>query len=81
MTHEERIHYLESQPGETISPTVAAQILGGSAYAYNITAREGKLHIPHIWRGRNLRILKQPLLTILRGDVNTTRLLDWGPKN
>ena len=77
MTHAERIAYLESQPGETISPAVAAKVLGGSAYAYNITAREGKLHIPHIWRGRNLRILKQPLLTILQGGINTARLLGW----
>lgn len=77
MTHDQRIAYLEAQPGETISPTVAAKILGGSAYAYNITAKEGKLRIPHIWRGRNLRILKQPLLALIRDGSDTTSSL-WG---
>jgi hypothetical protein len=75
MTHEERISFLESQPGETISPTVAARILGGSAYAYNLTAKEGKLRIPHIWRGRNLRILKTPLLKLIRDGSDVTSSL------
>ena len=78
-THEERVAYLESLPGETISPNECAKILGGSGYAYNITAKEGKLHIPHIWRGRNLRILKQPLLTILNGHIDTEKLVGWVP--
>lgn len=79
MTHEERIAFLEDIPGETISPTVCAKILGGSAYAYNLTAREGKLHLPHIWRGRNLRILKTPLLKLLRDGADTRQLVGWGP--
>ncbi len=78
MTHEERIALLERQPGETISPTVAAQVLGGSPYAYNLTAREGKLNLPHVWRGRNLRILKTPLLKLIRDGVDTAQLLGWG---
>ena len=75
MSHEERIALLEAQPGETISPTVAARILGGSPYAYNLTAKEGKLRIPHIWRGRNLRILKTPLLKMIRDGYDVTSSL------
>lgn len=77
MTHDERIAFLEKQPGETISPTIAAQVLGGKPYAYNIVAREGKLRLPHIWRGRNLRILKTPLLKLIRDGVDTAQLLGW----
>ena len=75
MSHEERIALLEAQPGETISPTVAARILGGSPYADNLTAKEGKLRIPHIWRGRNLRILKTPLLKMIRDGYDVTSSL------
>ena len=77
MNHEERIAYLEAQPGESISPAVVAKILGGSAYAYNLTAKEGKLRIPHFWRGRNLRILKSPLLALIRDGHDVTSSL-WG---
>lgn len=75
MSHEERIALLEAQPGETISPTVAARILGGSPYAYNLTAKEGRLKLPHIWRGRNLRILKTPLLKMIRDGYDVTSSL------
>lgn len=75
MSHEERIAMLEAQPGETISPTVAARILGGSPYAYNLTAKEGRLKLPHIWRGRNLRILKTPLLKMIRDGYDVTSSL------
>lgn len=77
MTHEERIAFLEGQPGETLSPTTVARVLGGSPYAYNLTAREGNLRLPHIWRGRNLRILKTPLLKLIRDGVDTAQLLGW----
>lgn len=71
MTHEERLELLQMQPGETISPTVLAQILGGMPYQYNLEAKAGKLTLPHMWRGRNLRIFKSPLIKILEGGNQT----------
>ena len=65
MSHNERIELLKSQPGETISPSVLAQVIGGKPYLYNVAARQGLLTLPHVWRGRNLRIFKAPLLRVL----------------
>ena len=70
MTHEEKLQLLRDQPGETISPRVLAQVLGGQPYIYNLEARDGTLNLPHIWRGRNLRIFKAPLISILEGGIS-----------
>ncbi len=78
MTHAERIAYLKALPGETISPATLAEIIGGRAYVFNLAAREGRLKLPHVWRGRNLRIFKAPLLTILQGGLgNETVARDY----
>lgn len=69
MTHEERIAYLMALPGETISPTELAVVLGGDPYAYNLQAKAGKLTLPHLWRGRNLRIFRAPVLKVLQGGT------------
>lgn len=65
MTHDERIAYLKGLPKETISPTELSRVIGGNPYVYNLAAREGLLTLPYIWRGRNLRIFKEPLLRLL----------------
>ena len=65
MTREEKIKWLKGLPSETISPQVLAVVAGGDPYSYNIAAREGKLDIPHFWRGRNLRIWKQPVIKLI----------------
>ena len=67
MTAEEKIAFLKGLPGETISPKVMALIDGGDPYSYNIMAKEGKLDIPHFWRGRNLRIWKGPVIRLIGG--------------
>ena len=67
MTREEKIAFLQGLPSETISPKVLAVVAGGDPYSYNIMAREGKLDIPHFWRGRNLRIWKQPVIKLIGG--------------
>ena len=67
MTHEEKLQLLRDTPGETISPRIAAKVLGGQPYIYNLEARDGTLTLPHMWRGRNLRIFKEPLINILNG--------------
>ena len=67
MTHSERIQYLEQLDRETISPCELAMLLGGKPFAYNISEREGTLKLPHVFRGRNLRILRQPVLDLLKG--------------
>ena len=69
MTHEERISWLQKQPGETISPDALAQVLGGRAYLYNLAAKAGRLRLPHMWRGQNLRIFKAPVLKLLQGGM------------
>ena len=69
MTHDEKISLLQAQPGETISPTILAKIIGGNPYVYNLEARQGTLTLPHVWRGRNLRIFKEPLMKILQGGT------------
>ena len=65
MTHDERIAYLKGLPKETISPTELSRVIGGNPYVYNLAARKGLLTLPYIWRGRNLRIFKEPLLRLL----------------
>jgi len=67
MSREEKIAWLESLPSETISPQVLAVVAGGDPYSYNIAAKNGKLDIPHFWRGRNLRIWKQPVIRMIGG--------------
>ena len=72
MTHNERIAYLRDLPKETISPTELARVIGGNPYVYNVAAKEGLLTLPYIWRGRNLRIFKEPLLRLL--EVKTCNI-------
>ena len=67
MTREEKLDFLMNLPSETISPTVMALVAGGDPYSYNLMAKEGKLDIPHFWRGRNLRIWKQPVIKLIGG--------------
>ena len=68
MTASEKVCWLESLPGETISPTELAKVAGGNAYSYNLAAKEGKLDLPHLWRGRNLRIWKGPVIRLIGGS-------------
>lgn len=58
---------LRGIPGETISPAQLAKVAGGDPYAYNLMARQGKLDLPHLWRGRNLRIWKEPVIRLIGG--------------
>lgn len=67
MTRAEKIDWLNSLETETISPSVLAVVAGGDPYSYNIAAKEGKLDLPHFWRGRNLRIWKQPVIKLIGG--------------
>ena len=68
MTRDEKIAFLNSLPGETISPKIMALVDGGDPYVYNIMAKAGKLDIPHFWRGRNLRIWKGPVIRLIGGS-------------
>ena len=72
MSHDDRMELLKAQPGETISPAILARILGGNPYAYDLAAKEGQLPLPHVWRGRNLRIIKAPLLRLLEQGKEIT---------
>lgn len=67
MTTAEKIDFLKAIPGETISPQQLAQVAGGKPYSYNMAAINGKLDLPHIWRGRNLRIWKEPVIRLIGG--------------
>ena len=67
MTREEKLEFLRNLPDETISPRQLAMVAGGDAYSYNLSAREGKLDLPHLWRGRNLRIWKEPVIKLIGG--------------
>ena len=67
MTRDEKIAWLREIPTETISPQQLAVVDGGDPYSYNIAAREGKLELPHLWRGRNLRIWKEPVIRLIGG--------------
>jgi len=68
MNSNEALAYLRSLPGETISPKELAMVAGGSPYSYNLAAKEGKLDLPHLWRGRNLRIWKGPVIRLIGGQ-------------
>lgn len=70
MTREEKLALLRDLPGETISPSVMALVDGGDPYTFNIMAKEGKLDLPHYWRGRNLRIWKSPVIRMIEGEMN-----------
>ena len=65
MTTEEKVAFLRQLPSETISPSVMALVAGGDPYSYNLAAKDGKLDVPHFWRGRNLRIWKQPVIKLI----------------
>ena len=65
MTTEEKVQFLKSLPSETISPSVLALVAGGDPYSYNMAAKDGKLDLPHFWRGRNLRIWKGPVIKLI----------------
>ena len=67
MTREEKIAWLRGLPEETISPQQLVKVAGGDPYSYNLAAKEGKLDLPHIWRGRNLRIWKEPVIKLIGG--------------
>jgi hypothetical protein len=67
VTNEEKIEFLRNLPTATISPRVMAVVDGGDPYSYNLAAKEGKLDVPHFWRGRNLRIWKDPVIKLLGG--------------
>lgn len=67
MTREEKVEWLRSLPSETISPQQLTKVAGGDPYSYNLAAREGKLELPHLWRGRNLRIWKEPVIRLIGG--------------
>ena len=67
MTREEKIEFLRDLPSETISPKILAMVAGGDPYSYNLAAKNGDLDIPHFWRGRNLRIWKQPVIRLIGG--------------
>ena len=67
MTRDEKIEMLRQIPGETISPKQLAQVAGGNPYYYNLAAKHGTLNLPHEWRGRNLRIWKEPVIRLIGG--------------
>lgn len=67
MTREEKLEWLRQIPSETISPYQLAVVADGNSYSYNIAAKNGKLNLPHMWRGRNLRIWKQPVIDLIEG--------------
>ena len=67
MTREEKLEMLRSLPGETISPKQLAAVAGGDPYSYNLAAKCGQLDLPHMWRGRNLRIWKDPVMKLIGG--------------
>ena len=71
MTRTEKIAWLMSLPQETISPSQLAMVDGGDPYSYNLAARDGRLTMPHLWRGRNLRIWKQPVIDLIVGNKKT----------
>ena len=68
LNHTEKIAFLNNITTETISPSELAIVLGGKPYMYNVSARNGNLTLPYIWRGRNLRIFKQPVIDLLTGN-------------
>ena len=83
MTREEKIEWLESIPSETISPFQLAVVAGGSSYSYNMAAKDGKLDLPHLWRGRNLRIWKEPVIRLIGGREDARLSYDadyYGPQ-
>ena len=67
MSKDEKIAWLRSLKDETISPAQLAKVAGGTPYSYNVAALEGKLNLPHLWRGRNLRIWKEPVIRLIGG--------------
>ena len=68
MNSNEKLAYLRSLPGETISPKELAAVAGGSPYSYNMAAKNGNLDLPHLWRRRNLRIWKGPVIRLIGGQ-------------
>lgn len=53
--------------GPTCSPSQLAEVLGGNPYYYNVAARNGTLDFEFMWRGRNLRIFTESVISKLLG--------------
>lgn len=68
MNTAEALALLRDYPRLTIPPRVMAQVFETDPYYYNVAAKAGSLRWPHEWRGRNLRIYKQPVIDFLNGD-------------
>lgn len=60
--HPFTLEELKAWPQTFVSPMQASKLLGCDPYSLNISAREGKLHIPHVFCGRNLKISRAGLL-------------------
>lgn len=67
MTHTQKLEYLNTLERETLSPSELAMLIGGRPYIFNVMAKNGTMTLPFIWRGRNLRIYKQPVFELLLG--------------
>lgn len=74
MTREEKLNWLQSIPGEMISPAQLAKITGGDPYCYNLAAKDGKMNLPHEWHGNHLRIWKQPVIDLIGGKHENTNI-------
>lgn len=69
MTKAEKIRYINSVKGETLSPRQVSLLLGGNPYSYNLAAYKSQLTLPHFLRGSYLRIFKEPIKQILLGNM------------
>lgn len=58
----------------TLSPKQAAEVLNCHPYSLNVAAQQGRLTIPHLFAGRNLRISTAGLYTFVTGtEINYSR--------
>lgn len=53
---------LAAMPGNSVSPRIAAQFLGVTQYGLNVAAKAGRLGLPYVFSGRNLKISKAAIL-------------------
>lgn len=56
MTPREQLLAWKAEGRITITPTELAKVLGGQPYSYNISAKSGRLGLPHVWAGTHLKI-------------------------
>ena len=76
METQDKIAFLNGIESEYLTPSQVSKVLGGNPYTYNLTAKQGKMTFPHMWRGNRLYVSKQGIINFIKGGTNDQKDTD-----